>query len=94
MAYNIYIFLGTFVDSVENDSASHSGSGQESEEYSDESYDKVEAIKLPVNSISRGLSISAIRQKKTSIKFDIINTRIVGRRQKYVVSKCYMARFD
>ena len=67
MAYNIYIFLGTFVDSVENDSASHSGSGQESEEYSDESYDRVEAIKLPAYLVAFPFRPSGKRRQVLSL---------------------------
>lgn len=55
-----------------------------SEEISDGSFENVVP---PTNSISRGLSISVIRQRTVNIKFDIVDTRIAGHRHKYVVSK-------
>lgn len=53
-----------------------------SEEISDGSFENVVP---PTNSISRGLSISVIRQRTVNIKFDIVDTRIAGHRHKYVL---------
>lgn len=63
-----------------------SASGEESNSDEYNSDDNMPSIdQLPTTSISRGLSILVIRQRKTSVKFDIIDTRIVGRRKKYVL---------
>lgn len=75
-------FLGGFNDSIDNESL-HSTSGEESGEDSDENHQKVQ---LPPNSISRGFSITAMQRRTVKINFDIVDTRITGGRNKYVVS--------
>ena len=47
----------------------------------DNSYEHVKSISSLNTSISRGLSISIIKQKTAKVKFDIVETRITGRRK-------------
>ena len=79
---SISIFLIERTNSI--DSAS-GDSQDEKDSDSDNSYEHVKSISSLNTSISRGLSISVIKQKTAKVRFDIVETRITGRR-KHVVS--------
>lgn len=56
----------------------------------DESSDKEEVV-FPVDSISRGYSISSYTEQRQQLRFDVISTRICEEgNKKYVVRKCYL----
>ena len=77
------IFLTERVNSIETAS---NDSQDERDEYLDDSYEKIQSISSLSTSITRGLSISVVREKTVKVNFDIVDTRKAGRRKQYVVS--------
>ena len=84
----ISIFLTERASSVDT----ASGNSQDGNDSFDDGYEnlQVRSISSLHTSISRGLSISIIKQKTVKVNFDIVDTRIISGHRKHVVSNCLL----